>query len=316
MVNEIASALLPVFFVLALGYFAGWKGIVDNLNVVGLNRLVMMFAIPASLFVAISSTSRSAVTSHGTFIAVIVIGMLVVYALSLWLELKVFKSGRSEAAVEALTFSFPNMASIGLPLATAVVGDVGAIAVAIGLALGSMTISPLTLAILEQDHRDSEATGSTAAVFLNALGKSVRTPIFLAPVVAFALVLCGVHLPALVETTINPLGTAGAGAALFLTGLIVSAQKVTLDANVAVGVIIKNALMPLLVWGLCLLFGLSALTTVEAVLLTAIPSGFFGLVFGSNYGVRPRVAGSTVVLSTVASIVSLSVVIALLPKVA
>ncbi|MFD5144593.1 AEC family transporter [Streptomyces sp. NPDC058401] len=314
MVNEIATALLPVFFALALGYGAGKRKFIDNQNVSSLNHLVMVFAIPASLFVSISSKSRTDITSHGKFIAVIVIAMLVVYAITLWLQLKVFKLDKSSAAVQALTVGFPNYASIGLPLAAAVVGDTGAIAVAICIALGSMTISPLTLALLEDDKLGPDAPGSTISRFGSALGKSVRKPIFWAPMLAFVLVLCGVQMPTLIEKTLTPIGTAGAGAALFLTGLVLSAQKVSFNSNVAYGIVAKNAVMPLFVWGLCLLFGMDKINTTEAVLLTAIPSGFFGLVFGANFGVRPKVAGSTLLLSTLAGIASLSVVIALLPQ--
>ncbi|MFC5312729.1 AEC family transporter, partial [Azospirillum rugosum] len=52
MSNAIPLALAPVFFVMALGYGAGWFGIVNKDQVNGLNALVMDFALPASLFVA------------------------------------------------------------------------------------------------------------------------------------------------------------------------------------------------------------------------------------------------------------------------
>jgi malonate transporter len=314
MVHEISTALLPVFFALVLGYGAGKRKLVDNQNVSSINHLVMVFAIPASLFVSISSRTRSDITSHGTYIAVLVTAMLVVYAVTLWFQLKVFRLDRGSGAVQALTVSFPNYASIGLPLSSAVIGDQGAIAVAIGIAIGSMTISPLTIALLEDAKLGPDAPGSTLSRFGSALSKSLRKPIFWAPMLAFVLVLSGARMPNMLETTLTPIGAAGAGAALFLTGLILSAQKVTFDANVAYGIVVKNALMPLFVWGLCVLFGLDKLNTTEAVLLTAIPSGFFGLVFGANVGVRPKVSGSTLMLSTVAGVVSLSVVIGLLPQ--
>lgn len=313
-VNEIATALLPVFFVLVLGYGAGKRKVIDNQNVASINHLVMYFAIPASLFVSIASKERSDITSHGTYIAVVAIAMLVVYAVTLWLQLKVFGLDKGSAAVQSLTAAFPNYASIGLPLSSAIIGNEGAIAVAIGIAIGSMTVSPLTMALLEDAKLGPDAPGSTLSRFGSALGRSVRKPIFCAPVLAFVLVLAGAHMPDLVETTLTLIGAAGAGAALFLTGLMLSAQKVTFHANVAWGIVAKNALMPLFVWGLCVLFGLDELMTTKAVLLTAIPSGFFGLVFGANFGVRPKVAGSTLMLSTVVGIVSLSVVIGLLPQ--
>ncbi|MFF3359063.1 AEC family transporter [Streptomyces sp. NPDC002917] len=314
MVHEIATALLPVFFALALGFGAGLRGYVDNRDVSSINKLVMDFAIPASLFVSISSTDRSDITAHAGYIVVTVVALAVVYAVTLVLQQRTFGLQKAEAAAQALTVAFPNYASIGLPLSAAVVGARGAIAVAIGLAVGAVTIVPFSLALLEDSMLGPNAPGSTLSRFGGALGKSVRRPIFWAPMLAIVLVLCGVHMPDLVEKTLMPIGQAGAGAALFLTGLLLSAQQVSFGPNVAYGIVAKNALMPLFVWGLCLLLGLDRLSTTEAVLLTAIPCGFFGLVFGAPFGVQSRVAGSTLMLSTIAGIASLSVVIALLPQ--
>jgi predicted permease len=122
--------LLPVFFVLALGHGAGRRKFIDSRNASTLNQLAMVFALPASLFVSISCRQRSAIASHGTYILVIVIAMLLVYAVILWLQLKVFRLDKGPAAVQARTVSFPNLASIGLPLSSAVVGNHSAIAAA------------------------------------------------------------------------------------------------------------------------------------------------------------------------------------------
>lgn len=49
-----------------------------------------------------------------------------------------------------------------------------------------------------------------------------------------------------------------------------------------------------------------------AILLAAAPSGFFGILFAVNYGRDPAAAGSMVTASTVFSIVTMAVAIALL----
>lgn len=314
MIHEIATALLPVFFVLLLGYSAGLRKLVDNRHVSSINHLVMTFAIPAALFVSISSQKRSEITSHGTFIAVTTIAMLFVYALTLWLQLRVSRADKATAAIQALTVSFPNYASIALSIASTVLGSEADIAVAIGLAIGTATISPLTLALLEDATAAPDAPGSHISRFVAALGKSTRKPVFLAPILAFVIVLIGVRVPSLIETTLTPIGDVGAGGAAFLTGLVLSSQRVYFDLEVAYGIVMKNALMPLLVWGLCAIFGLNPLDTTEAILVTAVPCGFFGVVFAETYGIEPKLSSSTLLISTLAGIVSLSVVIVALPK--
>jgi predicted permease len=58
LLDVILSAVVPMFFVMALGYLAGWMRDIDNHQVAELNALVMDFALPASLFVAMVQTPR------------------------------------------------------------------------------------------------------------------------------------------------------------------------------------------------------------------------------------------------------------------
>jgi malonate transporter len=219
------------------------------------------------------------------------------------------------SAVTTLTTAFPNFASIGLPLLFPVFGAHAALPVAIAIAVGSVTISPLTLALLELHKvrkNGSAAEVLTARAFLIALRRSVSKPIFIGPMLGLALALSGLQLPAIVGVALRPLISATAGIGLFLTGLIVSAQTIRVETNVTLGALTKNILQPLLVYGLVRLFSISPAVGAQAVLLSAIPCGFFGLVFGASSGVRPTVAGSTLVISSVASIVTLSIAIMLL----
>ena len=47
MLNTIPSSIVPLFFVMGLGYFAGWLRDIDNRHVTELNALVMEFTLPA-----------------------------------------------------------------------------------------------------------------------------------------------------------------------------------------------------------------------------------------------------------------------------
>lgn len=365
----IATALLPVFLTLALGYFAGYRKLVDNRNVASLNVLLMQFALPLTLFVSIARTSQAVILANGMLALVLGLGMIVTYAVVFHLQRHVFKLSLGDAAVETLTIAFPNFASIGLPLLLPVFGPQAALPVAIAIATGSVTISPLTLALLEL-HKAREAqananaagagagagviaagfvtatgasavTGSgavtgpgaapgvrpgvapgTASVpapavsaaqqFLRALGHSVSKPIFFGPMLGLVVALSGLHLPALGVVALGPLTSVTAGIGLFLTGLMLSAQPIRLESDVLLGTAIKNLLQPLLVYGLVRLFDIPVTIGAQAVLLTAIPSGFFGLVFGASAGLRPPVAGSTLVVSSLSAIVTLSLAILLL----
>jgi malonate transporter and related proteins len=62
---------------------------------------------------------------------------------------------------------------------------------------------------------------------------------------------------------------------------------------------------PLLAFGLIPALPMDRDTALAALLLCALPSGFFGVLFGLRYGLQSHVAGSTLIVSSLASVVTL-----------
>ena len=120
MTAVLLNSLLPIFAVMALGYFAGYVRDIDNQHVGELNALVMDFALPASQFVATATTPWAMLLAQWPLLLTLAVSMLALYALSYWMQRRLFALGSSEASVQALTISFPNYAAAGLPLIAAV----------------------------------------------------------------------------------------------------------------------------------------------------------------------------------------------------
>lgn len=315
MIEIIARALVPIFFVIGLGYFAGRRRAIDNHHVGELNALVMQFALPASLFVATASTPRSNMLGEGSLFLVLGLVMMVLYAAWYGLARIQGKTTRQEAAVQALTVSLPNYAAAGLPIILAVVGPAGAVHVAVAIAAGSILPSPVTLFILELAQPNEAGDGARRALLGKALSRALLKPIVLAPLAGTAVSLSGLHLDALVTSSLELIGVAAGGVALFLTGLVLSSQPFRLDLQVAAATLAGNVLKPALVWALTLLIPMSPELAKAAILLSALPAGFFGILFGVNYRTASLEAGSMVIASTVFSVVTLGGLIALVyPK--
>jgi malonate transporter len=216
--------------------------------------------------------------------------------------------GAGENAVQSLSVGFPNFAAVGLPLLGSVMGPGSAVSVAASVAAGSVFISPLALSVLEARGK---AAGSSPGPIVNALSHSVSKPVVIAPMAGLVVALLGIHLNEVVSHALNLIGATAAGLACFVTGLVLSAQPLRLDANVAVGVLMKNIVLPLVACAIALALGMSGEIAREAILLTALPAGFFGMLFGLNYGVRSQAIGSTLTLSYLVSVITLTAAILL-----
>jgi malonate transporter and related proteins len=305
-----STPLVPIFAVMALGYLAGWIRDIDNRHVAELNALVMDFALPASLFVATATTSRALLLAQWPLLLVFIVSMLALYALSYWMQRRVFGLDSSEASVQAINIALPNYAAAGLPLITAVFGASDTIYVALSIATGSIVLSPLTLAILEANKAPADGPRNLG-VLLPAIGRSLRKPIVLAPVLGVVFSLLGIPLPEAVSRSFQLIGQAAGGVALFLTGLILSAQRIELGPHVLSGALLKNLVHPLLAFSLTLALPMDGDTARAALLLCALPCGFFGVLFGLRYGLESRVAGSTLIVSSLGSVVTLAVALVL-----
>ena len=245
MIQVLANSLVPIFVGLIFGYAAGLFKIVDNKDVRSLVSFLMTFALPSSLFAVIALTPRPLLREQAGAAVVIAIVFLVVFVATYYASLKLGKETAANSAVLALTLGFPNHAGIGIPLLLAVYGPKASVSVAVGLAVGAITITPITLAILESETSAGAAL-STAARIRKSLGRALQKPVFWAPVLGVIASVIKFHMPIYVDKSLTILGGATEGTALFVTGLIASAQRINLNWGVGWAVLGKNVLQPAL----------------------------------------------------------------------
>ena len=150
-------------------------------------------------------------------------------------------------------------------------GATNTIDVALALVVGSIVPSPLTLAILEA-HRSPAGGQRDLSAVLQAIGRSMRKPTVLLPLLGIVFSLLKIPLADIVSRSFQLIGQSAAGVALFLTGLILSAQRIELGANVLSGALLKNVVHPLLAVGLILALPMDRDTERAALLLCALPS--------------------------------------------
>ncbi|EOD3491620.1 AEC family transporter [Cronobacter malonaticus] len=315
MTYVIIHALAPIFVIMLLGFMAGKTKMVDNQNVALLNIFVMDFALPAALFSATVQTPWVGIVAQMPLIGVLVLAMWVTYAAIYFLAVGPFKKSPQDAAVLTLTVALPNYAALGLPILGSVLGEgpSTSLSVAVSIACGSVLMTPFCLLILEREkaRASGENSGSTLAMLPVLIWRSVKKPIVWGPLLGVVLSAIGITMPELVLAAIKPLGLAATAAALFLTGVILSARKLKINSMVITATITKLLIQPFIAWGIVLALGLTGPVAITAILMIALAAGFFGVVFGNRFGVQSPDAEAVLLLSSVLSILSLPLFISL-----
>jgi malonate transporter len=305
MIDLLANSLVPILVGLLFGYVAGLRKAVDNKDVKTLVSFLMTFALPCYLSVTMASMPRQLLWGQAKPALAFAIVYAALFIATFYASRNLAKDTATNSAVLALTVGFPNAAAVGIPLLLAVYGPRASVSVAVALTVGAITITPITLAILENGTETGRKLSHAARVRAS-LWSALKNPVFWAPVLGVVIAIVKFPMPVYVEKSLAILGAATEGTALFVTGLIVSAQRFSLSWNVGWAVLAKNVIQPALCFALVSLMAMPLQQTKYIVLLSAGPCGFFGILFGEGFDATPEVASSSLIASCVLGIFTLA----------
>lgn len=319
MLNTILGALLPMVVTFLLGFIASWRHDLGRNDASILNRMVLLYAVPLTLFAGTVTTSRTALSQDVPLVIALCLAIICLYGVVFLFSRVIFRFPTNVSALYALTASAPAVPFVGPAVLGDLFGGLSAIPIAIASLVINLTVVPVTILLLALDTagRDSQRTCSAArdkshlALPVAKLAETLKQPIIWAPVLAFMVVLSGLHIPRLIVHSLSLLGNASGGVALFASGIVLASGKIKANSQVWLLVFLKNILQPALVLGGLRWVGYGEPIISEAVLTTAIPTMPIVIMFALQYRVAQEEAASAVFLSVIGSIVTMGIFIAL-----
>src|ERR1700726_4309573 len=144
-ISGVVGALLPVLFVLALGYFAGKRHAFDADQAAGLSKLALGFALPASLFVGMTEIPRELLLEQGRLVLALILSHDGLFLVA-WLLLRRVKSLQgAPSIIYALLLATSATPVFGIAVLQPLLGDtstgtVGLVALAINLVVPAAII--------------------------------------------------------------------------------------------------------------------------------------------------------------------------------
>ena len=311
MILTAITVLLPVFFVLGLGYFAGRAKKFDIDQVAGLNELVLDYALPAMMFVATVKNARSQLLSQGPYALALLIAFVGLFLVVVLVSTRLLHHSLGEAALQANLASFPSVAFFGPPIFQGLFGASSLVSIALAATLSAITIVPLTLVLLEI-HRQHAAGGEvrpTSSFILQSLANTFKQPMVWAPLIGLVLVLVGVHVPQVFDNMLTLIGSTTSGASIFLAGLIIAAYKIKLNGEVIGNALVKMIAQPLLMALLVTVLGVANPLAREGILVCAIPTAVFAPLLAPRYRLYEVESSSTLVATALLIVITLPIAI-------
>jgi predicted permease len=310
-INALATGLVPVLFMLLLGFIAAKRRVFDADQTTGIGTLVVEYTLPATLFISIIQTPRTVLTDDWKLLLVVTATFMGMFAVGYVVARKVFRRSPAEALIAGLLVGSPGVPFFGTTVLTPLFGAANSATIALTAIVISVLQVPAAAVLLERAATRAPTVvsavggGSTAHASPNhpsagmVMLSALRKPVVIAPVSAIVIVLIGLPIPSLVDAMLTPLGHATSGVAVLAAGLTLGQQKLSFSWEVGWNVLGKMVVMPLVVLGAVLATGLTGVSAQEVVVSSGIMSTTIAVILAGHYKTYTQQASATMLLTAV-----------------
>ncbi len=307
--SDVIAIVGPLLMIALVGFLCAKREVLSREQVMGLGRFLVVVAIPAVLVASLSRLDVSRVFGSDFIGAYLAVGLPLSLAFW-WLARTLMHSDRIMATTMALGVAVPNNIILGYPLSRQVFGE-ASLPMFVAVVLVENAVY-LPAAYLMYEAASHEGKVSVAAVGAIAR-KILANPITLSVIVGLMLAVIGIQLPALLNRTLDLLGSSVTGMALFYVGGSLAYAKLgDINAKVGASVGARLVLAPVIALGIAMIMpGLDDTERALLVLFCAPPCFSILPAIAAPYGAG-TLGASIQVLTTALSVVTLPVVLYLI----
>ena len=306
--QSIFETVLPIFGLILCGYLVGRGRWMSEEAVKGLNTFVFYFAVPALLF---RSMARGLGPVEFSIVGAYMGAVLVTFVLALGVSRLLFRTDIAERTLFGMGSIYSNTVLLGIPLIFTALGEAGGVQLMLIITVHSIMVFPLVTVLIEFGLGAGQGWRSLA---VNTGRSLALNPIILSLAAGIAYGATGFTLPAPVDRFTSLLGAAAPPCALFALGASLTSFTIAGDVKETLGIVAMKLLVHPAIMAVMALyvFALPPLAAVVAILTAAIPSGANVFIMARHYNIYLGRSASAVLISTAVSVVTLSILLAVL----
>ena len=302
---EILLKTLPFFGLIGLGYWAGKSRFFSEEATAYLTKFVYYFALSAMIFRFAANLSLAEVFSLN-FVMAYFCGTAVVYLIATAVAL-VRKLSIAEIAVEAQCAVIGNVGFLGIPMLVLLLGERAAGFIMLVLAIDLIFFGSLIVILItgSRDGRISWSILKTAGYGL------LKNPMIVSITLGLLWSSTQLPIPAPMNEFLAILGAAATPGALFAIGASLAPKSAE---RMSVAVWLSSAKLILhpaaVAIAALLIFPVEPYAAGVMIASAAMPVAGNVFILAQHYGVAPQRVSASILVSTIASILTLSGIIA------
>jgi len=314
MILQVLSSIIPIVFLIVLGFILHEKQFLTK----GLDRnltfLVMNVALPASVFLSV--VNNLTVKTLEELAKPLAIGLLAFAAnyLISYVLMRLVRVPRGRRGVFLNTIVNANTIFIGMPLNQALFGTEAVSYFLVYYVLNALSTWTIGSVLIARDSRTEQASGGKMNL------KQILSPPILGLLAAIPVLLLGLHLPKPITGSLSYLGSLVTPLSLLYIGIVLSEaglKSVRFDKDTIVALLGKFVLSPCLMAAALLLAGsfgiaLPSLLKNTMIVQAAVPALTVLPILAGDADGDVEYATNVVVTSTILFVIVIPIVMTFL----
>lgn len=301
--------VLVLFLLIVAGIVIKKRGIVtDHINA-EVSSLVINVCLPAFILSSMAFDFSVEVLINSGMLVLLsfsIYGMSIAIAKVLNKSLNMRGAARDVYEYVAV---FPNCGFMGYPVLHAAFGQEAVFYAAIYNLSFSVLVWSYGVFIMQRSHREDAVKRSIFSIL-----KSSVNPAMVAVFLGFTLFLTGLKLPVPIYQTVKMIGSATTPLSMMFIGFIlaeVHPKELFSDWKDFLLSLHRLVVLPLLVYFVLSAMGVSGITLIIPVVITAMPAAANSAIIASRYKSDFKLASKLIFITTLFSIVTIPIMIGL-----
>jgi predicted permease len=292
------KVILPVFIIISLGYLLERR---LSLDVRSISRVILYALAPCLVF---SSTATSAVSGADIW-KIVSFALLTTLTVGLvsWAVARALRFSRAMESAFLLTTLFVNAGNYGLPVNLFAFGQASLERAAIFFTVSALLTSSVGVYLASR----GQASG------LDALRNVFKVPIVYGALAGFVVNLAAITVPEPVAKAVSLVGGASVPLMLLLVGMQLARTSLAGELKViGLATFVRLVVAPTLALVLAAWLGLTGVTRQACVTEASMPTAVTTTILATEFEAEPQFVAGVVFVSTLASVITLTLLLALL----
>lgn len=298
--TRIINEVVVLFLIMAVGFYARRRGMIDgNINR-GLSELLLNVTMPLMIMVSFNFdfNKEMLVTAGKLFVLSLLLHVALFFASDLFYR----RHPQDAKNVLRFTAMFSNCAFMGFPVLQSIYGKIGVFYASIFSVPFIIVLWTLGVMLFEGERSPT------------ALKKAFLNPGILAVVVGFVMFSFSLRLPSPVQQACEMIGSTTTPLAMIVVGSTLAEMRfreMLAGRSVYYGSLVRLVVIPLLVLGVLSLLGVKGMLLGICVISMAMPASANTAAFAEKYQSDTALASRCVFLTTILSMFTIPLFIAL-----